>query len=419
MVRSVDGFTFTTAVKKLGDMRGRIRAVPGGTSAGKTFGILPVLINHAARHPRTEISVVSESIPHLRKGALKDFLKIMKATGRYIDKNYNKTLLTYTFANESYIEFFSADQDDKVRGPRRDILYINECNNLKFETYNQLAIRTNNTIWLDFNPTAEFWYHTEVMNDPDCTELVLTYKDNEALSTNIVREIEKNRGKAFFDENAEDLFAESNVKSSYWSNWWKVYGLGLTGNVEGVIFTNWRTVKTIPNNARLLGYGIDFGYTNDPTTIMALYRYDGHFYWREVCYRTGMKNKDIADELKRNGIGYDDLIVADCAEPKSIDEINTFGFNVVPCEKGADSILYGIDLLQSQEEMYVTEDSVNAIKELRRYMWETDRTGAKTNRPIDAYNHTIDAMRYIATKTISKRNEVQPLDVKKINEIFF
>jgi len=205
-IKQVEGFCYTTAISKLRKMTKRIRGIPGGTSAGKTYGILPILIDRAARVGGLEISVVSESVPHLRKGALKDFLKIMKVTGRYDDTRYNRTLLTYTFHNGSYIEFFSADQEGKVRGPRRNILYINECNNIGFEAYNQLAIRTSDTIWLDFNPTTEFWYHTEVKQDEDLEELILTYKDNEALSPAIIKEIEKTKDKAYFNASLEPPF---------------------------------------------------------------------------------------------------------------------------------------------------------------------------------------------------------------------
>lgn len=411
-------FIVTTAVKKLMNVGGRVRVIQGGTSAGKTYGILPILIQYATIKPGTEISVVSETMPHLRKGAMRDFIKVMKTTGRFIPEHWNKSTSTYIFSNESYIEFFSADSQDKVRGPRRDILYVNECNNIDFETYSQLAIRTRRTIWIDYNPTCEFWANTE-LNDEDTERIILTYKDNETLTDTIVHEIEKVRTKAFYDENTDELFKDGNIRSSYWANWWKVYGLGLAGTLDGVIFTNWSIVKCIPSDARLLGYGIDFGYTNDPTTIIALYRYDGHVYWRELCYKKGMKNKDIADELKRLSADRYSLIVADCAEPKSIAEINEFGFSVVPCEKGNDSIRYGIDLLLSQNEMYVTEDSTNTIDELRKYMWEKDKSGATTNRPIGAYDHTIDAMRYIACRTLSNQAEMQPINVEKLNEIFF
>ena len=402
----VDGFQYTTAIKKLRKLKKRIRGVPGGTSAGKTFGILPILIDQAARTPGLEISVVSESVPHLRKGALKDFLKIMKATGRYNDANYNRTLLTYTFANGSYIEFFSADQEGKVRGPRRNILYINECSNIPFETYHQLSIRTSDTIWLDFNPSNEFWYHTEIHEDPDFEELILTYKDNEALSESIIREIEKAKDKAYFDPNLEmpALLNISNIKNYYWHNWWKVYGLGLVGTLEGVIFTNWKQVDDIPREARLIGYAIDFGYTNDPTTLIAAYHWNGKTIWDELIFQTGMTNGDIANMMKSLGVRGTDYIIADSAEPKSIAEINRYGFKIKPADKGPDSVNFGIDVLQ-EEEFYVTKRSTNMIKELRKYMWDKDKTGKTLNKPVDAFNHCIDPMRYLATSKMSKHKQ--------------
>jgi hypothetical protein len=220
----------TTAIRKILRLRNRIKIIQGGTSAGKTFGILPILISKAAKRPLMEISVVAESIPHLRRGALKDFLSMMKSGFRYVDKRFNKSLLRYDFDNGSYIEFFSADDSSKLRGARRDILYINECNNIEFEAYNELAIRTKREIYLDFNPANEFWVHTELKNEPDTDFVVLTYKDNEALDKGIVREIEKNRLKG--------------LTSSYWANWWNVYGLGEMGSLQGVVFSNWKQIDT-------------------------------------------------------------------------------------------------------------------------------------------------------------------------------
>lgn len=397
-------FKYTKAIRKLRKLRKRIRVVPGGTSAGKTFGILPILIDIAAKNKNLEISVVSESIPHLRKGALKDFLKIMKATGRYIDSHYNRTLLTYTFSTGSYIEFFSADQEDKVRGPRRNILYVNECNNISFETYHQLAIRTDMHIWLDFNPSNSFWAHTELANDVDAEWLTLTYKDNNALAESIIKEIEKAKSKAYFnpDLSEPELFDNRNIKNFYWHNWWKVYGCGLVGTLEGVIFTNWKTIKQVPSNAKLIGYSIDFGYTNDPTTLIAAYRWNGKIIWDELVYQTGLTNGDIAKLMKQHGVTKSDFVVADSAEPKSIAEINRYGFNVRPAEKGKDSVKFGIDVLQ-EEDFLVTERSTNFIKELRNYMWAKDKTGKSLNEPIDAFNHCIDPMRYLATKKLSKQ----------------
>ena len=405
LVQEANGFKYTTAIRKLRTLKKRIKKIPGGTSAGKTFGILPILIDRATRQPLLEISVVSESIPHLRKGAMKDFLKIMKATGRYIDKNWNRTLLTYTFSNGSYIEFFSADQEDKVRGPRRNILYINECNNLKFETYHQLAIRTDVEIWLDYNPTHEFWAHIELKDDDDVEEMILTYKDNEALADSIIKEIEKALRKAFIDpeRSIETLFNEDNIKSSYWSNWWRVYGLGLVGSLEGVIFSNWSQISEVPKDAQLLGYGMDFGFTNDPTALIAVYRYNQAIILNELIYRTGMLNSDIIGEMKRLGISDKALIYADSAEPKTIEEIRRSGFNCLPTVKGADSITFGITILQEQK-ILVTSDSTNLIKELRNYTWDTDKNGAKLNKPIDDFNHAIDATRYFAMMALKKKS---------------
>ena len=412
--RSVDGFTYTTAIKKLRKLSARVRIIPGGTSAGKTYGILPLLIDAATRR-RLEISVVSESIPHLRKGAMRDFLKIMQCTERFIPEHWNKSSFTYTFTNGSFIEFFSADKQSKVRGPRRDILYINECNAVDFETYSQLAIRTKKYIWLDFNPTAEFWVHTEIKDDPDTETLTLTYKDNEALPDIIVAEIEKAKTRAFYDPDISNPYIESNIKRAYWANWWKVYGLGEVGSIQGCVFSNWHFVDAIPTDAVLLGVGMDFGFINDPTAIIGLYRYNGGVYLHEMCYKTGMTNKDIAAELKHQGCTANTLIVADCAEPKSIHEVNEYGFKVIPSEKGNDSILFGISVLQECEDISITRESTNFIKEYRNYVWETDKSGNKTGRPIDDFNHCMDALRYIAIKVLAKHNQRQRRGVTRRN----
>lgn len=408
-------FQRTTAVNKLLQLKKRVKVIPGGTSAGKTFGILPILIDKAIKIPGLEVSVVAESVPHLKKGALRDFLKIMKATKRFKKENYNKTERIYTFDNGSYIEFFGvADDPDKLRGPRRDILFMNEANALPWESYQQASIRTNLEIWIDFNPSCEFWAHEELANDPDAEWLTLTYKDNESLNPAIVKEIEKNRDKAFFDPflPIEKLFHEKNIKNGYWANWWKVYGLGLVGSLEGVIFSNWKTIQTIPDNATLLGSGIDFGYTNDPTAIVDVYKWESHIILDERTYMPGLKNNQIAQLLKTQNKNRFSRIVADSAEQKSIDEINDYGFNIKPAEKGADSVNFGIDLMQ-QNDFFVTQRSLNLITELRRYMWDTDKTGAFLNKPIDAFNHLIDAARYFYILYLSNKNFLDTTKPKK------
>lgn len=373
-------FVRTTAIDKILALNKRIKIIQGGTSAGKTYGILPVLIDTATENDDLVISVVSESLPHLKRGALKDFLEIMHVTNRFIEGHYNKTDKKYTFSNNSYIEFFSADQPDKLRGARRDILYLNEANNIPFEAYNQMAIRTNDQVFLDFNPTHEFWAHTELIPDEDSEFIILTYKDNEALSKNIIKEIEKAK--------------EKSKTSKYWENWWRVYGLGQVGSLEGVVFNNWEAIKGIPKEARVMGYGMDFGYTNDPTTLIACYKYNDELIFDECIYRTGLLNSDISRLMKSINVGLLP-VYADAAEPKSIAEIRRYGFNIKGADKGRDSVNYGINILQ-QYKFKVTDRSVNLIKELRSYTWDTDRTGNTLNKPIDAFNHGIDAMRYFA-----------------------
>lgn len=405
-------FQRTQAINKLLALKKRVSVIPGGTSAGKTFGIIPILIDIAIKVPKSEISIVSESVPHLRRGAIKDFIKIMQETERYEGPRWNKTNLIYNFANGSYIEFFSTDNGDKCRGARRHFLFMNEANNCTWDAFYQLAIRTSKRIWVDFNPSNEFWAHTELPPDKDTDWLTLTYKDNGALEQSIVKEIEKALVKGFHDPSRADLFAKDNIKNAYWANWWKVYGLGQLGVLEGVIFQNWRIVDSLPDQAKYLGTGIDFGYTNDPTSLIDLYKLDDQPIFDEVCYQTGLKNSDIARILKQHGRGQKDCVVADSSEPKSIDEVNDFGFSVEGAEKGPDSVRFGIDTMQERP-FLVTKRSVNMIRELRKYSWDQDKNGKPLNVPVDAFNHTIDAARYIYVKKYANKNQIDESQIKK------
>lgn len=374
----------TTAIKKLQRMKARKRVVQGGTSAGKTFGIIPILIDEATRYPYTETSIVSESIPHLRRGAMKDFLKIMQQTNRFREEGWNKSLLTYTFENGSYIEFFSADMEGRLRGARRTTLYVNEANNIPFEYYHQMAIRTSGKIWLDFNPTTEFWAHTEVLKDDDAEHIILTYKDNEALPRTVRDEIEKARDKA--------------KDSAYWANWWKVYGLGEIGSLQDTIF-NFEIVDTIPADARLLAYGLDFGFSNDPAALVEVRMSGDEMYVKEWLYEKGLTNADLHDRMKDMVNG---KVIADSAEPKSIEELRRKGWNISGAHKGPDSVKMGIDLIQ-RHKLKVHRDSVNLIKELRGYSWDKNRRGEYTGKPVDYDNHAIDAMRYAVLNTLHKK----------------
>lgn len=380
-------FVVTTAIKKLYQLNKRIKVIRGGTSAGKTFGIIPILIDKAIKNPNLEISIVSESVPHLRRGALKDFLKIMMMLNRYRDIQFNKSTLKYNFTNGSYIEFFSTDMPDKLRGARRTDLYINECNNIPFDAYQQLMVRTSNHIWLDYNPTSSFWVDREVLNGEDVDFITLTYKDNEALPDTIVKEIESAKEKA--------------KKSTYWKNWWKVYGLGQLGSLEGVCIPDWKETQ-LPTEARILCYGMDFGYSNDPTSVVAMYKYNDSYIFDEIIYKKGLLNRDISNLLKTYNV--DDIIYADSAEPKSIAELNHYGHIVYPVKKGRDSINYGLNLI-NQNNIFITSRSKNLINELRNYVWMSDKQGNVLNKPIDAYNHAIDALRYAITSQLEDPNK--------------
>lgn len=361
----------TTALHKIAALRKRLRCVSGGTAASKTISILMWLIDYAQTHKGELISVVSESFPHLKRGAIRDFLNIMQATNYYKDSLWNRTDYIYTFETGSKIEFFSADQAGKVRGPRRDVLFINEANNIEYEIYTQLEVRTRKIIWLDHNPVAEYWWYTEVMPSNDVDFITLTYRDNEALEQSIIDSIESRKHN---------------------KNWYAVYGLGQLGEVEGRVYTGWIIIDNIPVEARLDRRGLDFGYSNDPTALIDVHYYNGAFVLDERLYRKGMSNKDIATFLN-NTDSPSTLVFADSAEPKSIDEIAMYGVPLIPAQKGQGSIAQGIAYIQDQR-ILVTKRSINLIKEYRNYLWMTDKDGKIINQPDTGQDHLLDALRY-------------------------
>lgn len=293
------------------------------------------------------------------------------------DSNWNATDSIYTFETGSQIEFFSTDNGDKLRGARRDRLFVNEANNIPFDAFEQLEVRTKEFVYLDWNPTNEFWFYTDVKDKRnDVEHIIVTYKDNEALPKEIVDSIEQRKNR---------------------KGWWKVYGEGQLGEVDGKIYKDWQIIDSIPHEARLERYGLDFGYSNDPTAIVAVYYYNGGYIIDEVSYQKGMSNKQIADiflSIDRN------LIIADSAEPKSIDELRLFGLNVMPANKGAGSISQGIAYVQDKR-ISVTKKSVNIIKEYRNYLWKTDKqTGKIINIPDGGLDHAMDAIRYAISSLV-------------------
>lgn len=367
----------TTATKKIQALSKRIRAVQGGTSASKTVSIILWLINLAQSDKSSTLtSIVSESFPHLRRGVMRDFESILKEHNYWDDKLWDKTNSVYTFETGSKIEFFSVDQSEKVRGARRDRLFINECNNISFSAFEELEVRTKSFVFLDWNPTNEFWFYTELQGKrTDVEHITLTYLDNEGLSQEIKESIEQRRDR---------------------KGWWQVYGLGMLGEVEGKIYKDWAIIDEIPHYARLERYGVDFGYSNDPTSIVAIYYSDKGYILDEICFQKGLSNKQIADILNNQ---VQALVIADSAEPKSIDDIKSYGITILPAEKGKDSVVNGIQLVQDQR-ISVTKRSVNILKEYRNYLWETDKDGKILNVPEHTFSHSMDAIRYAMSSLI-------------------
>lgn len=366
-------FQATTSTRKLAKLNKRIRAVAGGTSASKTISIILLEIDYAQTHNNGITSIVSESMPHLKRGAVRDFKNIMQEHKYWREDRWNATDFIYNFESGWKIEFFSADQPAKVRGPRRQRLFINEANNIPYETFDQLEVRTSDVIWLDWNPTVEFWFYSELLGKRDDVDfLTLTYLDNEALPESIVKSIESHKGN---------------------KNWWQVYGLGQLGEVEGKIYKDWAIVDEIPHEARLERYGLDFGYSNDPTAIVAIYYYNGGYILDEITHQKGLSNKSIADILTNLPPA---LVIADSAEPKSIDELKEYGVNVLGAIKGPGSVNKGIQYVQDQR-ISMTKRSINLIKSYRNYMWLTDKNGKIVNEPDDTvheWSNQMDAVRY-------------------------
>jgi phage terminase large subunit len=440
-VNKINGFQYTTAIKKLRNLKKRIRVIPGGTSAGKTFGIIPVLIDYAIKNPYTEISIVSHTVPHLKKGALKDFLKIMRVTGRFNRDSYHATDRIYTFSNGSFIEFFSADQEDKVRGPRRNILYINECNKINFETYHQLAIRTDDYIWLDFNQTHRFWAHSELNEtiESDAEWLTLTYKDNEALKSSIVRDIEKSLHKGFIDIGAVDLFHPDNIKSNYWANWWKVYGLGGIGSLEGGVLSDMlMLVSEIPEYATFISYGMDYsnsGENNssaDPHSIHELWFADGCLYIKKIyegnCNITNQEqtvdeqgnsgyhillNDEYSDiysilyykcpELNKKHVYGIGACIADSANGANINKLRSLGMNVIGYREFIKqnnlpnySKIESVKNLRSFDKICIVEGGESTLKQFEELQWAKDKEGNIITDKIDwsSVHHSIDSVIY-------------------------
>lgn len=378
----------TTATKKLLKLNKKIRAVSGGTGASKTYSIIMILIDWAQTNQKQKIDVVSESFPHLEAGAIQDFKQIMTDREYWNDNNWNETKHIYTFNTGTTIKFLSVDKMGKAHGPRRDVLFLNEGNYMAYPIVDQLIVRTRKIVWIDWNPTADFWFDDEILGKREIDFMgengnypPLIYKDNEGLTQEEIEEIESRKhNKA----------------------WWRVYGLGLKGELEQKIYRNWKFVDEIPHEAKLQRYGLNFGFTNHPCSLIALYYYNGGYIIDGILYGKGITNQNIADTLKNQPRA---LVVADSAEPKSIDEIKGYGINIIGVKKkaagGVKSVIgseksfvkWSINAVQ-QEKISITKRSINEIREYRNYMWQVDRDGKILNEPAEPFHYSMDSVRY-------------------------
>jgi phage terminase large subunit len=368
-------FIRTTAINKLLELKARKKIIQGGTSAGKTYGIIPILIDYATKNPRHLITVVAESIPAVRNGAVKIFQDVMYDTNRWIQDHWRSNPMEYKFSNGATIQFTSFDNAGKAKAAgKRDILFLNEANHINFDIADALMVRSN-SIWIDFNPDHEFWAHTETLKEPDSEFLLLTYKDNEGLPPEILQEL---------------LIRQEKAKTNdYWANWCKVYIDGEIGVIQGAIFQNW-TIGEFDTSLPHV-YGLDFGFSNDPDSLIkvAVDKKRKLIYASEVLYKTGNSTEQLIDILNNRLQPLKSVVVADSADPRTINDIRQKGLNIYPARKGPDSVRNGIKRIQDFE-IIVEQNSLNLLTELRNYVWHDKRSQV----PIDAYNHQIDPLRY-------------------------
>ena len=364
------------------DSKSKIVIEQGGTRSGKTYNILLYIIFHYCQVNKGKtITICRKTFPALRASVMRDFLDILKQHDKYDEQLHNKSNSEYQL-DGNLIEFISVDESQKIRGRKRDFLFINEANELEIESWRQLAFRTSEKIVIDYNPSDEYhWIYDKVITRDDAEFYKTTYKDNKFLDQTIIEEIERLRDT---DE-----------------QYWQIYGLGEKGFSKSTIF-NYAEINEIPEDAEFISYGADFGYTNDPTTTVSVYKKDYNLYIKEHIYQTQMTTVDIHNKWRQIGIT-SEPIYCDSAEPRLIDELKRMGWKARPSIKGADSINAGIDLLK-RFKIYIHKDSHNAIQEFRNYKWQEDKSGKLMNKPVDKNNHLIDATRYATYSVLSKPN---------------
>lgn len=361
----------------------------GGTSSGKTYAILQVLFCIACEEAQQIITVVGQDIPNLKAGALRDAQRICQDSPvlKQHIKNFNKTDRIFEFHNGSMIEFKSYANGQDAKSGKRNYLFINEANGISWEIYTELSLRTSKKIYIDYNPNVSFWVHDHLQGQPDVQFIISDHRHNPFVENHVRTKVER-------------------LKDTDYEQW-KVYARGLTGKLNGLIFTNWHICPEIPQQAKLVAFGLDFGFTNDQTGCLAVYLQNGELWVNELIYETGLTNPDIGQKLKQLSVGKNAEIIADSAEPKSIEELRRLGWHVVAAKKGADSIKHSIDILKRYR-INITQNSVNLRKELMRYQWRSDASGQILNEPVDTWNHLIDPLRYVALNKLRIASTAKP-----------
>ena len=359
----------------------KITCLQGGSRSGKTYNtLLWIIFSYCNNNSGKVISICRKTLPSLKASVLRDFLEILRNNDLYSEIYHNKTSNEY-WLNGNLIEFFSLDMGSRVRGRKRDLLFVNEANEIDYEAWNQLLFRTDGNIIIDYNPHDQFhWIYDKVLERPDCSLHISTFMDNPFLSETLKQEIQR----------LKDTDPE----------YWRVYGLGLRGQNRSLVF-KFHIVDEIPATARFISYGLDFGYASDPSSLCATYIDGDNMYCKELLYETGLTNQDIAKKLEILGLDRRDEVFADSSEPKSIEEIYRMGWNIKGKKKY--EINYGIDMIRRYK-LHVTKDSINAIRELESYKYVEDRNGNPTNKPVDQNNHFCDSLRYSVVHKLSYPN---------------
>ena len=355
----------------------------GGTSSGKTYAILQVLFAKAISETCI-ITIVGQDIPNLKVGALRDAIDIHNGDEAIKQQVtfYNRSDRVFSFLNGSIMEFNSYDNDQDAKSGKRDYLFVNEANGIPYNIFEQLSLRTRKQVYIDYNPDTSFWVHDKVIPIPSTELIISDHRHNPFLSDKIREKIEALKSKDL------DL--------------WKVYARGITGRIEGLIFKKWYVLNDSFEDKKLIGYGIDFGFSNDPSTLIEVRMQDGELYVKELIYETGLTNQDISSRMDALNVSRGALIVADSAEPKSIEELRRLRWTIDGVKKGKDSVMFGINLLKGYA-INVHSSSKNLIKELEQYKWKVNKNGDSLNVPIDDYNHAIDALRYLIMHKFSKK----------------